>query len=58
MKNIFENIPDLTRIDRKMNLGMLSPCDFVGIDLAYTILLILRSEIKDIKTADKEEQKC
>ena len=33
-----------------MNLGMLSPCDFVGIDLAYNNIKILRSEIKDIKT--------
>lgn len=51
-----ENIPDLARINRKMNLGMLSPCDFVGLDLAYSNIKILLKEIKDIETIDSKEQ--
>lgn len=48
------NVPDLIRINRKINLGMLSPCDFIGLDIAYSNILLLLNEVSGIETPPKE----
>ena len=50
------NIPDLTRLNRKMNLGMLSPCDFMGLDIAYRNIQNLLPLLQNIEVPTIETQ--